>query len=99
MSLLSTDISFRRVLRGEYPFASVASTTAASQKTSLGEEVTPIPEVKEDHPVSTRDYTIEILQTLAAGGFAGSMSAIIPYPLDIIKTRLVRPQPHMYSRS
>lgn len=74
----AVDISFRRALRWEYPFASVASTSHS--QSGIGEEITPIPELVDEKPITTRDYTIEILQTLAAGGLAGSMSAIVPYP-------------------
>ena len=74
------DISFRRLLRGDYPFSYVASPSSSHAQQNLGEEVTPLPELAEDRPQTRREYTIEILQTLAAGGLAGSMSAIVPYP-------------------
>ena len=72
---------FRRALRFEYPFQAAAPIRSAEhhQQSHLEENITPIPEIVagEHHAPS---YTIEILQTLAAGGLAGSLSAIVPYP-------------------
>jgi len=88
-------IMFRRIFRGDAPFRSAPASPSVSYPhqpngsslETLAEQSTPIPELapQESKPSS---YTAEVLQILAAGGLAGSISAIIPYPLDIIKTRL-----------
>jgi hypothetical protein len=74
---------FRRALRFEYPFQAAAPIRSDQQhqQSHLEESITPIPEIigVGDGPHAP-SYTIEILQTLAAGGLAGSLSAIIPYP-------------------
>lgn len=76
---------FRRILRFEGPFASERPSTNRSvlsyskNQHSFGmDEVTPIPEI-EAGP-TTSSHALTICQTLLAGGLAGCLSAIVPYP-------------------
>lgn len=78
-------IAFRRILRNEDPFS--AKPSSASRQTQV-DNLNLIPELTEPIKSPRFSYTVEILQTLLAGGVAGSLSAILTYPLDIIKTRL-----------
>lgn len=75
--LLFTDILFRRILRFESPFAP-ASSVASSSTPTFGEAVTPIPEIEDGH--TSPSFTSEIATILLAGGMAGTLAAIIPYP-------------------
>lgn len=77
------DIVFRRLLRFEAPFGNtrVKSSTSSHSET-LSEQVTPIPEIEDLNTVNSRKRSRanEIVTTLLAGGLAGSVAAIIPYP-------------------
>ncbi|CAD6586615.1 MAG: hypothetical protein CYPHOPRED_003618 [Cyphobasidiales sp. Tagirdzhanova-0007] len=94
-------ITFRRLLRGDAPFHSNMTAYTAGESSSSSshfdsnrassailKEATPVPDIEANPPNNSTPYSVEIMQTLLAGGLAGSLSAIIPYPLDIIKTRL-----------
>ncbi|KAK4053284.1 hypothetical protein OIO90_003896 [Microbotryomycetes sp. JL221] len=72
---------FRRMLRGEHPFtAADPSTTIKPTSTHVIDA--PVP------PKTNQQDKYEILRILLAGGMAGALSAVLPYPFDIIKTRL-----------
>lgn len=83
------DIIFRRCLRGDPPFhphtssTPVASTSVHSRDAllpSMQEDIVPILDLPAEPPENIQSYSTEIMQTLLAGGVAGSLSAIIPYP-------------------
>ncbi|GAA5873131.1 hypothetical protein JCM1840_005577 [Sporobolomyces johnsonii] len=90
---------FRRLLRGEDPFhpsslapspsspslaSASASASASSAAATLAPQDTPTP-----IPSSARTMDrAEIGRIMLAGGLAGALSALIPYPFDIVKTRL-----------
>lgn len=59
----------------------------ASQPQSHSQPDTPAPIPSSSSSPSTLSKT-EILRILFAGGCAGALSALIPYPFDIVKTRL-----------
>lgn len=65
------------MLRSEAPF-SAAPSSAISQ--NLNDSTDPVPELTEPLRSAKPSYTVEILQTLLAGGVAGSLSAILTYP-------------------
>ncbi|GAA5963303.1 hypothetical protein JCM21900_006549 [Sporobolomyces salmonicolor] len=93
----ATYFIFRRLLRGEDPFhpsslpsspssPSLASVSASAPSTAatLAPPDTPTP-----IPSSARTMDkAEIGRIMLAGGLAGALSALIPYPFDIVKTRL-----------
>ncbi|KAK9900343.1 mitochondrial carrier [Cystobasidium minutum MCA 4210] len=81
----SAYIVFKRILRNEAPFSPSPSSSSHQLPSDTS---TPIPELAEPLESSASSYTGEIVRTLIAGGVAGSLSAILTYPLDIIKTRL-----------
>ncbi|KAK4048955.1 hypothetical protein OIV83_004511 [Microbotryomycetes sp. JL201] len=68
---------FRRLLRGEHPFT---ASDPNPNLTTLADTPAPLPPRAQDR--------CEILRILFAGGLAGALSAVLPYPFDIIKTRL-----------
>lgn len=73
---------FRRLLRGESPFqAAAAPPSATSTTTTPRTDEPPIPS-----PPGMGN--LEVLRIMLAGGLAGALSAIVPYPFDIVKTRL-----------
>ncbi|GAA5932822.1 hypothetical protein JCM1841_005440 [Sporobolomyces salmonicolor] len=93
----ATYFIFRRLLRGEDPFhpsslpsspssPSLASTSASAPSTAA--TLAP-PDTPTSIPSSARTMDkAEIGRIMLAGGLAGALSALIPYPFDIVKTRL-----------
>ncbi|ORY66806.1 mitochondrial carrier domain-containing protein [Leucosporidium creatinivorum] len=78
---------FRRLLRGEQPFVATASQTPTSSTSkAMPDAPPPSPAGKtfEDGKMNKG----EVGRILLAGGLAGALSAVVPYPFDIIKTRL-----------
>ncbi|GAA5963465.1 hypothetical protein JCM8115_003375 [Rhodotorula mucilaginosa] len=74
---------FRRLLRGESPFQAAAPSTA----TITTSTPTPTPDAP-PIPSPSGMGNLEVLRIMLAGGLAGALSAIVPYPFDIVKTRL-----------
>lgn len=81
----ATYFVFRRLLRGEHPLHQGG--IPATNPTSLASSPSTIdpPEASPTHPGMGKS---EIARILLAGGLAGALSALIPYPFDIVKTRL-----------
>lgn len=71
------DIVFRRILRGEAPLSAKSSTSWEQRQP---DNIDPLPELSQDIIQKTQPYAVEIVQTLIAGGVAGSLSAILTYP-------------------
>lgn len=76
---------FRRLLRGEEPFRSASSLSIPPSSTIP--DAPPPPSTGSFYTNGKIDKK-EVGRILLAGGLAGSLSAVIPYPFDIIKTRL-----------
>ncbi|KAM0747013.1 mitochondrial carrier [Meredithblackwellia eburnea MCA 4105] len=71
---------FRRALRGEHPFQPSSSILKPND-----ESLSPSASTKHQAP---RIDKLEVGRMLLAGGLAGTLSAVVPYPFDIVKTRL-----------
>lgn len=85
-----SDFVFRRLLRGESPFQAAAP-VAPSPTTTTTTTTTPTPTPTPDEPPITPPPGmghLEVLRIMLAGGLAGALSAVVPYPFDIVKTRL-----------
>ncbi|GAA5883584.1 hypothetical protein JCM16303_004896 [Sporobolomyces ruberrimus] len=80
----ATYFVFRRLLRGEHPFHQ-GGVPKPSSPTSSSSSVVDAPEPASTHPGMGKS---EVARILLAGGLAGALSALIPYPFDIVKTRL-----------
>ncbi|GAA5935355.1 uncharacterized protein JCM15063_001010 [Sporobolomyces koalae] len=82
----ATYFVFRRLLRGEHPFHQGTLPTPPQPGTPIGQDSVP------DAPVAATTNPGmgkgEVARILLAGGLAGALSALIPYPFDIVKTRL-----------
>ncbi|GJN94563.1 hypothetical protein Rhopal_007646-T1 [Rhodotorula paludigena] len=80
----------RRLLRGEDPFHSApADPPASSLASSAAQPDTPAPIPASSASANKHEMNnTEILRILASGGIAGAISAVVPYPFDIVKTRL-----------
>jgi hypothetical protein len=76
--LTFSDIVFRRILRGEAPFSPQPASSMPSRRNT--DNTSPIPELTDGIANPTKSYTVEILQTLAAG----SLSAILTYPYGFL---------------
>ncbi|GAA5867979.1 hypothetical protein JCM3774_001554 [Rhodotorula dairenensis] len=92
---------FRRLLRGESPFqaaepspleslAKPPGPVAVSTSSTSQLDEPPIPPIPPPaSPASSGGMgNVEVLRIMLAGGLAGALSAIVPYPFDIVKTRL-----------
>ncbi|KAM0787290.1 hypothetical protein ACM66B_006523 [Microbotryomycetes sp. NB124-2] len=71
---------FRRLLRGEHPFTASDPSRSTMQTSATSDTPAPVSASSQDK--------YEILRILLAGGLGGALSAVLPYPFDIIKTRL-----------
>lgn len=78
---------FRRLLRGESPFQAAAPAPSTATTTTPRPTPTPTPD-EPPIPSSPGMGNLEVLRIMLAGGLAGALSAIVPYPFDIVKTRL-----------
>ncbi|GAA5948505.1 hypothetical protein JCM3765_004905 [Sporobolomyces pararoseus] len=78
----ATYFVFRRLLRGEHPFHQGGLPTTTHPASS---SIADAPEAPSSHPGMGKS---EVARILLAGGLAGALSALIPYPFDIVKTRL-----------
>ncbi|GAA5832269.1 hypothetical protein JCM5353_005688 [Sporobolomyces roseus] len=76
----ATYFVFRRLLRGEHPFYQGGVTAPVSSSSSIVDAPPP-----SSGPGMGKS---EVARILLAGGLAGALSALIPYPFDIVKTRL-----------
>ncbi|POY71589.1 hypothetical protein BMF94_5374 [Rhodotorula taiwanensis] len=72
---------FRRLLRGEHPFQSIPAPPPPPLSSPASDASTP-------PPSSNAMGNAEVVRIMLAGGLAGALSAIVPYPFDIVKTRL-----------
>ncbi|GAA6015852.1 hypothetical protein JCM11491_007209 [Sporobolomyces phaffii] len=81
----ATYFVFRRLLRGEHPFHQGVVPTPIPTTTGTSNSVLDAPEAASTHPGMGKG---EVARILLAGGLAGALSALIPYPFDIVKTRL-----------
>ncbi|GAA5992553.1 hypothetical protein JCM10908_002660 [Rhodotorula pacifica] len=85
---------FRRLLRGESPFQAAAPSPLESLAApTASTPTTPSAPSPDEPPISPPTTTpgmgnVEVLRIMLAGGLAGALSAIVPYPFDIVKTRL-----------
>ncbi|GAA5898026.1 uncharacterized protein JCM6883_000898 [Sporobolomyces salmoneus] len=78
----ATYFVFRRLLRGEHPFhQGGVSTIPPTGSSSISDSPAPT-------STSPGMGKGEVARILLAGGLAGALSALIPYPFDIVKTRL-----------
>lgn len=84
---LPADFVFRRLLRGESPFQAAAPAPSTATTTTPRPTPTPTPD-EPPIPSSPGMGNLEVLRIMLAGGLAGALSAIVPYPFDIVKTRL-----------
>ncbi|BGP52389.1 hypothetical protein JCM10450v2_008367 [Rhodotorula kratochvilovae] len=91
---------FRRLLRGEAPFHAVSQPPASPLESlnpaspsfappaSSPSADTPAPAPIPNSSTAPTMNKAEVGRILLAGGLAGALSAVIPYPFDIVKTRL-----------
>ncbi|SCV67117.1 BQ2448_5763 [Microbotryum intermedium] len=88
------DFMFRRMLRGESPYFTPPIPPRIPASTAIPDSPfssASAPSSAAAAPTTTADGHLscpEIGRILLAGGFAGALSAVVPYPFDIIKTRL-----------
>ncbi|GAA5831720.1 hypothetical protein JCM3766R1_004990 [Sporobolomyces carnicolor] len=78
----ATYFVFRRLLRGEHPFHQGGIPSPLPVSSSV------VVDAHEPTPTHSTMGKGEVARILLAGGLAGALSALIPYPFDIVKTRL-----------